>query len=831
MIYFFNTNGDLLNSVTENVYQGSNNANTIYFVAPFPPDNKVTVNYRLPDGTITGTTLLTSMGTLEQAPLEDGSVFSVWSTTINSVVTAMAGYVTAQFDSVSATQTVATMNVTFPIIKGVAPVKPLDVSTEVTLQEILAILLQFEGQTLFNLVDGSGSGSIQQKGFSIPDGTGGTEEYTDEEVSQAYGPNSVAFNRAKTYQMSSFAVSSGEAGKTEEEFNAWFWDDENNVALHNGQGKDENGNILDDYGRTYARSFSFAVNLAEGGKAKGRGSVTSGLNTEALGENSQAHGKNSKALNKVAVAMGNGNYSIGNTAFTIGQVNKNWANGSFVFGNGNIAGQEIYEENGEPAIQGDSASQYSIVGGLRNKHRGQQCITIGEENTVESSVVGSTKATEVVGVKNAVTDSVGSAIFGNRNNVTNSNYSFVSGENNIVKSNFSAVFGSDNEINLSFVGSGWSFIAGSKNYTQSSLTFLLGTGLYSENYNETIVGNYNNDNDYSLFSVGNGTSNEDRRNAFEVKRTGGFNAYGDSSVVGSLTVSEDPTEDNEVTPKKYVDNKFNGANKAVSFTNYSAMITSLNALDNTAYSVGQNIMIVTLDVPDLWVSEIVEENVTYNYVSDTDFTTLLKTQGYVQVGYYKLSALETQKVDLTDYATVEALDTKLDKVTTTTQFRQVYTKDKDGSLIMYNVGHYNRPNFIVQYATASAGSVGATDEGGTFAVAMPQQPYQAVPKKYVDDSTKLYQHRIDISSNTDMFNVIIKFISKQATAYTSISDLYNRSAKLPTIATMNDAGNIKGFGNIQLLTNTITGSPLSTGGQITTLTEDMTFYDTVSEIN
>ena len=58
MIYFFNTNGDLLNSVTENVYQGSNNANTIYFVAPFPPDNKVTVNYRLPDGTITGTTLL-----------------------------------------------------------------------------------------------------------------------------------------------------------------------------------------------------------------------------------------------------------------------------------------------------------------------------------------------------------------------------------------------------------------------------------------------------------------------------------------------------------------------------------------------------------------------------------------------------------------------------------------------------------------------------------------------------------------------------------------------------------------------------------------------------
>ena len=35
-------------------------------------------------------------------------------------------------------------------------------------------------------------------------------------------------------------------------------------------------------------------------------------------------------------------------------------------------------------------------------------------------------------------------------------------------------------------------------------------------------------------------------------------------------------------------------------------------------------------------------NLPYNYAS-------LATNGYVQVGYYKLSALETQKVDLTDY--------------------------------------------------------------------------------------------------------------------------------------------------------------------------------------
>lgn len=105
----------------------------------------------------------------------------------------------------------------------------------------------------------------------------------------------------------------------------------------------------------------------------------------------------------------------------------------------------------------------------------------------------------------------------------------------------------------------------------------------------------------------------------------------------------------EAINKKYVDDKFNGANKAVSFVNYSSMITSLNALGNTSYSVGQNIMIVTLEVPDLWVSEIAETSIAYTYVSDDDFVNELNTNGSVQVGYYKLSALETQKVDLTEY--------------------------------------------------------------------------------------------------------------------------------------------------------------------------------------
>lgn len=94
-----------------------------------------------------------------------------------------------------------------------------------------------------------------------------------------------------------------------------------------------------------------------------------------------------------------------------------------------------------------------------------------------------------------------------------------------------------------------------------------------------------------------------------------------------------------------------GANQSLSYSNYQTMITAFNSLANNAYNVGQNVMIVTLNVPDLWISSIESTSQSYTYTTDEVFTTGLETNGYVQVGYYKLSALETQKVDLTDYVT------------------------------------------------------------------------------------------------------------------------------------------------------------------------------------
>lgn len=91
-----------------------------------------------------------------------------------------------------------------------------------------------------------------------------------------------------------------------------------------------------------------------------------------------------------------------------------------------------------------------------------------------------------------------------------------------------------------------------------------------------------------------------------------------------------------------------GAIGGESFMDYEALITNLNTAEKNKYYSPQHLLIRTLDVPDLWIYEVKEESVTYEYVDDQTFAQSV-TDGLVQVGYFVLSALETGKVDLTDY--------------------------------------------------------------------------------------------------------------------------------------------------------------------------------------
>lgn len=121
-----------------------------------------------------------------------------------------------------------------------------------------------------NLENGIGTGSLVQKRLKS---------------------DGITWTTAKAYQGASIAFGGGtQAGRTEEEFNAYFWDSTKNVPLNGGAGKNSSGEILDNHSLTYKKSYSFGVAEGEQTKALGRGNHSEGYYTKTEGEYSHAEG-------------------------------------------------------------------------------------------------------------------------------------------------------------------------------------------------------------------------------------------------------------------------------------------------------------------------------------------------------------------------------------------------------------------------------------------------------------------------------------------------------------------------------------------------------------
>lgn len=131
------------------------------------------------------------------------------------------------------------------------------------------------------------------------------------------------------------------------------------------------------------------------------------------------------------------------------------------------------------------------------------------------------------------------------------------------------------------------------------------------------------------------------------------NSLGNKADNEDLNTKQDKIDTNLETESQNIVGAINetnavakGANKAVMYDSYSALVAALNAFDEDEYKIGQNIYIRTVDVPDLWVSSVESTFVSYYYTDDEEFLQALYVFGYVQVGYYQLSRLETEKVSL-----------------------------------------------------------------------------------------------------------------------------------------------------------------------------------------
>lgn len=176
----------------------------------------------------------------------------------------------------------------------------------------------------FNLEPGTGEGAVQQIGAKAngkqsaafgglrydkqtgrtPTSADGNQSFAAGGSVHAEGDFSAVFGKDTiARQRASFAAGSSTAGMTEEEFNAFYWDNVNNTGLHGGS-KNSDGEICDFTGAPYAKSFAFAAALGCDTQAKGARSFTAGDNTAATNTGATAIGMNTKASGTAASAEG-----------------------------------------------------------------------------------------------------------------------------------------------------------------------------------------------------------------------------------------------------------------------------------------------------------------------------------------------------------------------------------------------------------------------------------------------------------------------------------------------------------------------------------------------
>jgi hypothetical protein len=106
-------NGDIKNIKPENIYQGSNDANTIYLLAPFSANVNALINFELPQThEIKGEFMF-------DAPTQISSELNMWTLKVNHALTEYYGDVKYQIRFVSNSQVIAVARGQFKVYEGV----------------------------------------------------------------------------------------------------------------------------------------------------------------------------------------------------------------------------------------------------------------------------------------------------------------------------------------------------------------------------------------------------------------------------------------------------------------------------------------------------------------------------------------------------------------------------------------------------------------------------------------------------------------------------------------------------------------------------------------
>lgn len=157
MLLFYNSNGDLLKSVLEPVYQGSNRANEIYLIAPLSANNTVWATYTWPNGKIGHPKLMVITQAPESIPDNAFGSFRVWRLLLDSNITKYIGDVKMSFfasNNLGQDETNITFEEIFiPIKKGSSISLPSGSLPSNIFDEILIYLGEIQSSIMTNADD------------------------------------------------------------------------------------------------------------------------------------------------------------------------------------------------------------------------------------------------------------------------------------------------------------------------------------------------------------------------------------------------------------------------------------------------------------------------------------------------------------------------------------------------------------------------------------------------------------------------------------------------------------------------------------------------------
>lgn len=357
-----------------------------------------------------------------------------------------------------------------------------------------------------------------------PTSAEGNQSFAAGASSHAYGDYAIAMAKDnKSYQAASFTVGGGnQTGRTEAEFNDFYWDSVNNVGLHGGS-KDVNGNIIDAYGDTYADSYSFGGTFGEVNVNRGRDSIVGGI------------GNKVDALQ--SIVAGDRNVSITGAKHIVAGFNNN-----------------VTDVNN--TVNGDSntvAGPDNIVGGYKNNVNGLANTINGANNTAEGDYnliegqanITASRSSTIVGYANAIG-------YTRDDNLSNAQKTTLEVRDE--------------------------FVAGAGNTASHGNGGLIGLGLKTGKNEQVAVGTANEGKSGTVFEVGNGSYTQDASGAIHItNRKNAFEVLED----GRAKVQTAPKDNDDIVRFEEIDNVYVRRYKAATINERRAYIVKPDGYDYT----------------------------------------------------------------------------------------------------------------------------------------------------------------------------------------------------------------------------------------------------------